>query len=86
MDKPTCDLRGVTRDILSLQGKVISSLQDAGLLEQAQEAESRLTACDSFDDGLSVMIDYIEPKEEFITFHDEEQGKVEVVAIHRKKR
>ena len=85
MDKPICDLRGVTRDISSLQGKVITSLQEAGLLEQAQEAQNRLMACDSFDDGLSVMIDYIEPKEEFITFHDEEQGKVEVITIHKKK-
>ena len=86
MDKPTCDLRGVTRDISSLQGKVVTSLQEAGLLEQAQEAQNRLMACNSFDDGLSVMRDFVEPKEEFITFHGEEDGKVEVITLHRKNR
>jgi len=85
MDKPKCDFTGITRDISSLHDRVISSLEEAGLQEQVEEFKNRLQSCGSFDDGITVMRDFVEPKQEFITFEEQEDGKVEVITLHRKR-
>jgi len=85
MEKPKCDFTGITKNISSFQDKVVSTLQEAGLLDQIEEFQNRLEGCSSFEDCLSIMIDFVEPKEEFITFHEEEDGKVEIITLHRKK-
>lgn len=86
MDKPKCDLTGVNRDISSLQDRVVSTLREAGLPEQIEEFQNKLMGCGSFDEGITIMTDFVEPKEEFITFEEEEGGKVETITLHKKRR
>jgi len=69
-----------------LQDRVVSTLREAGLPEQIEEFQNKLMGCGSFDEGITIMTDFVEPKEEFITFEEEERGKVETITLHKKRR
>jgi hypothetical protein len=60
MDKPTCELIGTDGNVFALAGKVQSVLKKAGLKDQAEEFMKRLPECESYDEALRLILEYVE--------------------------
>ena len=60
MEKPECKLVGEDGNIFSLMGLASRALKKAGLVEQAKEMTSKVTKCESYEDALNVIGEYVE--------------------------
>ena len=58
--KPKCKLVGTDGNVFSLAGRVRQALKHAGQEEQAEEFETRLYKCGSYDAALQLMLEYVE--------------------------
>ena len=58
--KPRCKLVGTDGNVFALSGRVTRALKDAGQPEQATEFSSKLVQCGSYDEALTLMMQYVE--------------------------
>lgn len=58
--KPECELTGVDGNVFALAGKVSQTLKRAGLRDKASEFVEKLPQCESYDEALILMQDYVE--------------------------
>ena len=58
--KPTCKLIGGDGNVFVLAAQVTKVLKKAGLLEQSKEFNSKLWSCESYDEALCLMQEYVE--------------------------
>ncbi|HIT34862.1 MAG TPA: hypothetical protein IAC31_09630 [Candidatus Faecousia intestinigallinarum] len=57
--KPDCPLIGQDGNIFNLMGIASRTLKEHGLSDQAQEMQSRITQCQSYDSALAIIGDYV---------------------------
>ena len=58
--KPAVQLTGTDGNVFALAGKVSSALKRAGLEVEAKEFTGRLWECQSYDEALVLMGEYVE--------------------------
>lgn len=60
VDKPECQLIGANGNIFNLVGIASKTLKKAGLPEQAKQMTERVFASASYEEALSIIMDYVE--------------------------
>lgn len=58
--KPKCKLIGKDGNIFNLVGIASRTLRENGLRDQASEMQERVFNCGSYDEALSIIMDYVE--------------------------
>lgn len=58
--RPICQLTGTDGNVFMLAAKVINALKKAGQRAEAQEFMDKLPKCESYDEALSLMMEYVE--------------------------
>ena len=58
--KPKCKLIGTNGNVFTLYGKVREALREAGLYKEREEFSSRLFKCESYDEALALMCEYVD--------------------------
>lgn len=58
--KPKCKLIGTNGNVFALAAKVREALRKAGLREDMEEFSSRLFKCESYDEALALMCEYVD--------------------------
>ena len=62
MEKPTCKLVGEDSNIFGLIGSATKALNRAGQREQASVLTERAFNAKSFDEALSIILEYVDPE------------------------
>jgi len=60
MNKPKCKLIGTDDNIFALVGKASRALKDASLKEKAIELQEKIFNCQSYDEALKILDDYVD--------------------------
>jgi hypothetical protein len=60
MSKPECGLIGEDGNVFNLIGKASKALKRAGLEDQAKEMSERIYRCDSYDEALRIITEYVD--------------------------
>ena len=58
--KPKCKLVGTDGNVFSLIGLASKALRKAGLPEKAKEMSTKIFACGSYGEALSIMDEYVD--------------------------
>jgi hypothetical protein len=58
--KPTCKLIGEDGNIFNLLGRALKTLKRNGLNEQVKKMVQRIYDCESYDEALSIIGEYVE--------------------------
>jgi hypothetical protein len=58
--KPEVQLIGQDGNVFNLLGICVKALKKAGQLEEAQELQKRVWECGSYNEALSIMLEYVE--------------------------
>ena len=58
--KPKCKLIGTDGNVFALLSKVCKTLRQNDMGEQAKEVQDRVFNCGSYDEALSIMMEYVE--------------------------
>jgi len=58
--KPKCKLIGTDGNVFALVGKASRALKNAGLKEKAQELREKIFNCQSYDEALKILGDYVD--------------------------
>ncbi len=59
-DKPRYRLRKTEKNLFVIAGRVSATLQKAGQHEKAKELADRLFQCNSYDEAIALMQEYVE--------------------------
>jgi len=59
-EKPKCKLIGTDGNVFALAGLVVQCLKRAGSTEKATEFANRLIECESYNEALVLMQEYVE--------------------------
>ena len=62
VEKPSCKLVGTDGNVFALAGRVKQALRKAGQSDKAEEFVKKLPACRSYDEALTLMMEYVEVK------------------------
>ena len=58
--KPKCRLSGTDGNVFAQAGRVSQALKKAGQADKAEEFQSKLVKCQSYDEALQLMMKYVE--------------------------
>ena len=58
--KPRCKLAGAEGNVFILAGRVWRAINDAGMAERAAEFVQKLSECQSYDEALNLVKQYVE--------------------------
>jgi len=61
LEKPDCPLIGQDGNVFNLIGVAARTLREHGLADQAKEMRKRAMDCDSYDQALGVITEYVNP-------------------------
>ncbi|WP_461206084.1 hypothetical protein [Clostridium sp. DL1XJH146] len=59
-EKPKCKLLGEDGNIFLILGRVSRTLKDNGEADKAKECSDRVMASGSYDEALSIIMEYVE--------------------------
>jgi len=58
--KPECELIGTDGNIFALMGRVIRTMNRAGLTDQVATMKDKVKKCGSYDEAIQVIMEYVE--------------------------
>jgi len=60
--RPPCKLIGADGNVFNLIGLASRALKGAGQADAAKEMQAKVFACGSYDEALSILMDYVDVK------------------------